>query len=180
MGTLGHRILELEERIMRRNANCTLVSPLFVGKFGLFTSGLFGAAILISLFVFPGLACAQSGTVTDDGFLSSNATTQQLNLNGHGIALIVAGSNATVGSTSVGTTKTYIKFQLQSSLPPNVAAANVAKATLKLYLSPGTSPSGAIDIYPLTSAWSESTLNISSPPALAATPFATGITVGVT
>jgi hypothetical protein len=101
MGTLGHRILELEERIMRRNANCTLVSPLFVGKFGLFTSGLFGAAILISLFVFPGLACAQSGTVTDDGFLSSNAMTQQLNLNGHGIALIVAGSNAAVGSTSV-------------------------------------------------------------------------------
>jgi hypothetical protein len=60
----------------------------------------------------PGLARAQSGTVTDDGFLSSNSTTQQFNLNDHGIALIVAGSSATVGSAQVGTPKTYITFQL--------------------------------------------------------------------
>ncbi len=51
-------------------------------------------------------------------------------------------------------------------------------AAMKLYLSPGTNPSGAIDIYPIISAWSESTLNASSPPALASTAFATGISVG--
>ena len=115
---------------------------------------VFAAALLL----LPLRASAQSGTVTDDGFLSSSATTQQVNLNGQGIVLIVSGSSATVGSAPVGTTKTYIKFQLLSSLPQNVAAANVAKATLKLYLSPGTNPSGAIDVYPATNSWTESTL----------------------
>src|SRR6266566_9644835 len=126
----------------------------------------------------PLRASAQSGTVTDDGFLSSSAATQLVNVNGQGVVLIVGGSSATVGAASVGTTKTFIKFQLQSSLPGGVAAANVAKATLNLYLSPGTNPSGAIDIYPIISAWSESTLNASSPPALASTASATGISAG--
>ncbi len=49
------------------------------------------AVCVVSLLV-PGRASAQSGTVTDDAFLSSNPTTQQINLNGHGISLIVAGS----------------------------------------------------------------------------------------
>jgi hypothetical protein len=128
--------------------------------------------------ILPGRAAAQSGTVTDDGFLSSNATTQLVNLNGQGIILVVAGSSATVGSAQVGTTKAYIKFQLQSSLPPNIVAANVEKATLKLFLSTATNPSGAIDIYPVTSSWTESTLNPSSPPTIASTAYATGIAVG--
>lgn len=135
------------------------------------------AVLLISLFVFPGRAWAQSGTVTGDGFLSSNSTTQSVNLNGQGIALIVAGSAAAVGSVHVGTTKTYIKFQLDSSLPPAVAATNIAKATLKLFISPSCSPGGAIDIYPVNSAWTESTLTTSLP-AVSSTAFATGITVG--
>ncbi len=139
---------------------------------------IFPKVLLITLAVLPGRAWAQSGTVTDDGFLSSNTATQQVNLNGQGVVLIVGGSSATVGSASVGTTKTYIKSQLLSSLPQNVAATNVAKATLKLYLSPGTNPSGTIDIYPITSAWTEATLNTSSPPAASSTAFATGIVVG--
>src|SRR6266436_1197853 len=130
-----------------------------------------------TLFLLPLRSAAQSGTVTDDGFLSSSSATQQVNLNGQGIALIVAGSSATVGSASVGTTKTYIKFQLLSSLPQNVAAGNVAKATLKLYLSPGTNPSGAIDIFPVTGAWTEATLT-TSPPNVSSTAFATGVAVG--
>ena len=134
---------------------------------------VFAAALLL----LPLRASAQSGTVTDDGFLSSSSATQQFNLNGQGIVLIVSGSSATVGPASVGTTKTYIKFQLLSSLPQNVAAANVAKATLKLYLSPGTNPSGAIAIYPITSAWTEATLT-TSPPSVSSTAFATGIAVG--
>jgi len=132
----------------------------------------------VALLLLPLRAAAQSGTVTDDAFLSSNATTQKLNLGGQGISLIVSGSSATVGSVQVGTTTAYIKFQLTSSLPATVAAANVAKATLKLYLSSLTSPAGAIDIYPVTSAWSESTLSSSSTPTIATTPFASGINVG--
>jgi len=95
---------------------------------------VFAAAPLL----LPFRASAQSGAVSDDGFLSSSSATQQFNLNGQGIVLIVAGSSATVGSASVGTTKTYIKFRLLSSLPTTGAARSVAKATLKLYLSPGT------------------------------------------
>lgn len=129
--------------------------------------------ILIALFAgfVPDSASEQSGTVTDDAFVSTNATTELLNLSGQGISLIVGGSSATVSSISVGTTKSFIKFQLQSSLPPAVAAANVSKATLKLYLSPLTAPSGAIDIYPVTAAWSESTLSSSTVPTIAATPI---------
>jgi hypothetical protein len=126
----------------------------------------------------PGKVAAQSGTVTDDAFVSGNSVTQLANANGQGIALVVAGSSATVGPVHVGTTKTFIKFQLQSSLPPSVAASNVAKATLKLFIGPSCNPNGAIDIYPVTSAWTESTLNPSSPPALSSTAFATDIPVG--
>lgn len=142
-------------------------------------SKIFSLAVFVAaLLLLPSRAAAQSGTVTDDGFVSSNSTTQLVNLNGQGIVLVVAGSSATVGSAQVGTTKAYIKFQLQSSLPPNVAAANVEKATLKLFLSTATNPSGAIDIYPVTSSWTESTLSPSSPPAIASTAFATAIAVG--
>lgn len=141
-------------------------------------SRMFAVVLFISLVILPGRAWAQSGTVTDDGFVSSNATTQLVNLNGQGIVLVVAGSSATVNSASVGTTKAYIKFQLQSSLPANIAAANVEKATLKLFLSTATNPSGAIDIYPVTGSWTESTLSPSSPPTISSTAFATGIAVG--
>jgi len=132
-----------------------------------------------TLLLFPSGAGAQTGTVTDDAFVSSNAVTQALNLNGQGTSLIVAGSSAAVGSVKVGTSTAYIKFQLQSSLPPAVAAANIAKATLKLYISPTISSSGDINFYPVTSAWTESTLNPSSPPALATTPVAANVAVGL-
>jgi hypothetical protein len=142
-------------------------------------SFLFFAAVpMILLAVSPGQVWAQSGTVTDDAFISTSSTTQLVNFNGQGIALVVAGSSATVGSVHVATTKTFIKFQLQSSLPSTAAAANVAKATLKLFISPSCNPSGAIDIYPVTNAWTESTLSPSSPPALALTAIATAIPVG--
>ena len=135
--------------------------------------------LIASALLLPFKAGAQSGTVIDDGFLSSNSVTQQINQNGHGPTLVVAGSSATVGSTPVGLTKTYLKFQLLSSLPtPPPTAANVAKATLKLYVSTGTAPSGLIDVYPITGTWSESTLNPLSPPPLSPTPFASGIPVG--
>src|SRR5207245_7081615 len=45
-------------------------------------------------------------------------------------------------------------------------------------LSPVTNPSGAIDIYPVTGDWNESTLNPSSPPAISSTAFATMVPVG--
>lgn len=55
-----------------------------------------------ALTLLPRPALAQSGTVTDDAFASSSATTQLLNLKGQGVSLIVAGSSATVASVPVG------------------------------------------------------------------------------
>jgi hypothetical protein len=132
----------------------------------------------VLLLLLPGRVAAQSATLTDDAFLSSNTATQLANANGQGIALVVAGSNATVGPVHVGTTKSFIKFQLQSSLPPLAGAANVVKATLKLFISPSCNPNGAIDIYPVTGMWTESTLNPSAPPTLSSTAFATAMAVG--
>lgn len=121
---------------------------------------------------------AQSGTVSDDAFLSAKPAMQALNLKGQGVSLVVAGSSAEFGLVQVGPSTSYIKFQLQSSLPAAIAAANVAKATLKLYVSPGSTPSGQINIYPVTSPWSESSLSSSSAPSLAPTPFAADVAVG--
>jgi hypothetical protein len=73
----------------------------------------------VAVLLLPQRTTAQSGTVTDDAFLSRNATTQKLNLGGQGISLIVAGSIATVGLLPVGTTTTYIKFQLPEINPPS-------------------------------------------------------------
>ena len=112
-------------------------------------------AALAALALAPSPAAAQSGTVTDDAFISTNSATQLVNANGQGISLIVAGSSAEVGAFHVGTTTTFIKFQWQSSLPPGTTAANVSKATLRLFLSPGVNPSGAINIYAVTSPWTE-------------------------
>ena len=72
------------------------------------------ASVALALLSLPGRALAQSGTVTDDGFVSTNSSTQSVNLNGQGISLIVAGPSARVGSVSVGATKTFVRFQLQN------------------------------------------------------------------
>jgi hypothetical protein len=60
------------------------------------------SVLAVTLLLLPSGASAQSATVTDDAFLSSNSTTQFVNSNGQGISLLVAGSNATVGSRAPG------------------------------------------------------------------------------
>jgi hypothetical protein len=136
------------------------------------------AVLVLALLLLPQGSHAQSGTVTDDAFISTNAGTQAVNANGQGTFLIVAGSSSVVGTSHPGMTKTFLRFQLQSSLPPTTAASNVAKATLKLFISPSCNPTGTMDLYAVTGDWNESTLNPSSPPPISSTPFATGITVG--
>jgi hypothetical protein len=66
-------------------------------------TALLVALSFVAILVLPSRAAGQSATVTDDAFLSSNATTQLLNLNGQGGSLIVAGTNAAV-SAQVTTT----------------------------------------------------------------------------
>src|SRR5262249_21371159 len=58
----------------------------------------------------------------------------------------------------------YLKFKLTPTLPANTPGANVAKATIKLYLGAVKSP-GTIDVFQLVSDWSEQTI-ASAPPTL--------------
>jgi hypothetical protein len=140
----------------------------------------FGLAVAIVTFalLLPCRASSQTGTVTDDAFVASNPSVEAVNLNGQGISLVVAGPEATAGPIHVGNSAAYVKFQLPSSLPPSVASANVSKATLKLYLSPGFAPSGSLNFYPVTSGWTESTLTAATAPTVGTTPFATDVPLG--
>ncbi len=54
---------------------------------------LWPALLVATLLLLPLRASAQTGTLTDDGFVSANSGIQQLNLNGQGISLIIAGKN---------------------------------------------------------------------------------------
>jgi hypothetical protein len=139
----------------------------------------FLAAVAGTIIFCPHQASAQLSTVTDDAFLSTNSTTEASNLNGHGASLIVAGSSAMNGTTSVGTTTSFIKFQVDSDLPPGTTAASIAKATLKLYVNSSFKvDSGAIDIFPVTSSWTESTLTAAKP-AISPQAFVTAVPVAV-
>jgi hypothetical protein len=140
--------------------------------------------MIAALLLQAGRLPAQSGTLTDDAFLASTPPTQLLNLNGQGVSLIVAGSSC---PRPAGMSTAYLKFQLQASLPVPVSGASVAKATLKLFVTPASTPSGiqtpvggsdgVIDVYPVATPWTESTLTPSAAPALAATPVASTIAV---
>jgi hypothetical protein len=136
--------------------------------------GLAVGVVTIAMLL-PCRASAQSGTLADDAIVASNPAVEALNLNGQGPSLVVAGSEATAGPIHVGNSAAFVKFQLESSLPPSVAAANVSKATLKLYLSPGLAPSGSLNFYPVTSGWTESTLSAATTPTVGATPFAADV-----
>lgn len=123
---------------------------------------LLAAAVVLLL---PGISKAQQGTITDDAFTSPNPAVQAVNLNGSGPTIIVSGPAAAFGQQQLGPATGYLKFKLTSSLPPGTTASNVAKATLKLYVT-GIPGAGAINVYRLTSAWSESTLTPLTAPTL--------------
>jgi hypothetical protein len=71
-------------------------------------------------------------------------------------------SNLTLTSTS----NVYLKFKLSSTLPANTPGPDVARATIKLYLGAVKSP-GEVDVYQLSSNWSEKTI-ATAPPSLGA------------
>jgi hypothetical protein len=99
---------------------------------------------LVLWLALPAASFAQSA-LTDDAD-SQNGTT----------------SNLTLNSTS----NVYLKFKLASTLPSGTPGTDVARATIKLYLSSVKSP-GAVDVYQLTTNWSERTI-ASAPPSLGA------------
>ena len=89
-------------------------------------------------------------TLTDDAHTSPNAQLQAANHDGNGSEMIVAGRAA-------GQATAYVKFSVTSGLPDGTTEEQVAKATLKLYVS-GLSVASALTVARVTGAWTEHSL----------------------
>jgi hypothetical protein len=97
--------------------------------------------VLAILLLMPTSAAGQSA-LTDDADTKGSGS----NLN------LAPGSNV------------YLRFRLTSTLPNNTAGSNVAKATIKLYIEAVKAP-GTVDVYLVSSNWSEQTI-ATAPPSL--------------
>ena len=86
------------------------------------TEILWPPVIAVTLLLLPGRAAAQSATVTDDATIQlSSPTTNN-------------GSSSNLGVQGPNLQESYIRFDL-SVLPSGLQAANINKATLRLFLS---------------------------------------------
>jgi hypothetical protein len=122
------------------------------------------------------LALAQI-PVTDDTFTSSLAPTTNY---GSRVALVVQSASASGSILLVepggSNAHAYIRFDL-SALPPNLAASNVSKADLRLYVDYVASP-GTFDVYLVGGPWAEATLTANNAEAAVPTTLiASGVPV---
>jgi hypothetical protein len=116
---------------------------------------------LASLFVCIMLAAATVGfaqiTPLQDSYTSSNTPTANY---GTATSLGVVNSTSSIQST-------YIQFDL-SSIPASYTGANVAKATLKLYVN-SVAKAGSFNVVLVNGSWSEKTITAGIVPALGTT-----------
>src|SRR5215510_1844485 len=109
-------------------------------------------ALLASIICFAAAAEAQS-ILTDDASTINSAKDADSNFGTNPNLNVLSGSNA------------YLKFQPSATLPANIHGADVAKATLKLYVANVTS-GGTINLYQAGGAWSEKTITANTAPAV--------------
>ena len=95
---------------------------------------------------------AQS-SLTGDAFTDNSPKTVNSNF----------GNNPNLTVSAAG--NVYVKFKLSSTLPVGTPGADVARATLKLYLGNIVSP-GRLDIYLVNSSWAEDTITFANAPPL--------------
>src|SRR6266487_6856788 len=138
---------------MKRNMNPPKDLKRYKGK------GLALALLAAGLVTFlPSASFGQGSTLERDAYtLSTSASTN------FGAATIVRVSGSGSGSVANG----YFRHHLTTSLPSPIAGSNVAKATVKFYVSKVTTP-GTIDVYLISGTWAESTIKYSTAPALGA------------
>jgi hypothetical protein len=115
------------------------------------------AISIVSLLAAP--VFAQGPTVTGDTYLQSGANVAQ---NFGALANMLVGPGTGAPTQNRG----LIRFDLSGL--SGVAASDVQKAVLWLYVNRVTT-TGAIDVYDVTSSWSESTATWNSPPTAGAT-----------
>jgi hypothetical protein len=128
-------------------------------------------ALLATLFfvvlgyVCPAVSLAVNATLLDDTYtLSTGLQARQ-----------IQGSKSTILISP--TTTGFLRFDL-STLPDGVTSANIKKATLTLFVTPGTlKTTGLFDVNLVTSAWNEQTLNGLNSEGLVGPPAVTGVLI---
>jgi hypothetical protein len=109
--------------------------------------------IIYLALTWSGLLYAQAPP-SGDTFVSANKSTSNY------------GSNASLAVQASGGGNTFIQFNL-ASIPSNVAASQLNKATLRLFVS-GLTTAGNFDVYLINGIWNENTMTYSSAPPLGA------------
>src|SRR5262245_13927094 len=99
--------------------------------------------------------------VTDDAYTA--VTSPNGNFGTSGALRVVAGAQLQ---------RTYLKFDLVSTLPPGTQAADVMKATLTLWVNTISTP-GSFDVFRVMGAWNEENVTANTAPSLGS-PVVTG------
>jgi hypothetical protein len=108
--------------------------------------------LVMIVMALPTVLNAQSA-LSDDAQTSNTTKTVDKNF----------GSAATLTVSSSG--NSYLKFRLGSTIASGTTRADIAKATIKLYIGNITSP-GKIDIYQVAGPWEEAALTFNNSPAV--------------
>jgi len=96
-------------------------------------------------------------TPSDDAYTSSAASSTN-----YGTAITLS-----VSATATGTTTAFIRFDL-SSIPSTYTGANIAQATLKVYVA-AVPAAGSFNVDYVTGSWSEKTIKETEAPGIGAT-----------
>lgn len=124
----------------------------------------FKTGLLACTLALPALLCAGDAPVLGDTYINSGASGSNY---GAAVSLSVTSSNTAL-----------LQFDL-TGLPAGVSPANILKATLVAYVN-RVGVSGAVDLSPVTSAWTESGVTAGSPPTFGGVFSTVAVTQGST
>ena len=114
-------------------------------------------SLIAFVLLFSSTASFAQVTPSDDAYTSSTATATN-----YGTAITLS-----VSATTTATTTTFIRFDL-SSIPSTYTGANIAQATMKLYVNSVTA-AGSFNVDYITGAWSEKTIKETTEPGIGTT-----------
>ncbi len=115
---------------------------------------LLSAVLAAGAFLAPAMGWAQQAMLTGDSQINSSATTTKY------------GTSATLNISP--TNSALLQFNLTDILPSGTTAAQVVKARLIVFPDAITT-GGTVNLYQVTSAWSESTVTYATKPTVAGT-----------
>jgi len=101
------------------------------------------------LLAIPGVSLAQA-PATDDAYTIANSRSN-------------SGASGSLVVQSPGI-NTWLKFDVLSRLPAGTTGSEIAKATVRLYVS-GVTHSGSFNVYRVTGSWNESSITAQNAPS---------------